>query len=264
MTKTLLTLLLLSLYFNIQAIDPSREYQLTPEDFKLAYKEIKIDTPDGHRLHTWVMQPEADKRKDCTFVIAGSDAGNMGFSLAYAFQLVRRGFTVVTFDYRGFGHSSDFEYNPNNYYHSEYITDFVAVMDWVKAEGLTAKTGVLAFSMGTLIASAGYERSPYEFLVGEAFIRAPKKNAHRIKQIKDKQLVLPPTAKADQRALRRMTIPILLFASTIDEITTLKDSRRIAEGHPNRRVITYEGEHLKGVTALGWERYIEEVAGMAK
>lgn len=264
MKKIILTSSLMLLLFEVQAIDPLREYKLTPEDFKLAYREVKIDTPDGYRLHTWVIQPEADKHKDCTFVIAGSDAGNMGFSLAYAFHLVRLGFTVVTFDYRGFGHSSDFEYNPNNYYHSEYVTDFVAVMDWVKAEGLTAKTGVLAFSMGTLIASAGYERSPYDFLVGEAFIRSPQKNVRRIKQIKNKQLILPTTAKADGRALRRVTIPILLFASTIDEITTLKDSRHIAESHPNRRVITYEGEHLKGVMALGWERYIKEVAGMAE
>lgn len=195
MKKTLLTLSLLLLYFGLQAIDPVREYQLRPEDFKLAYKEVKIDTPDGYRLHTWVMQPESDQRKECTFVIAGSDAGNMGFTLAYAFQLVRRGFTVVTFDYRGFGHSSDFAYNPNYYYHSEYITDFVAVMDWIKEEGLSAKTGVLAFSMGTLIASAGYEPSPYDFLVGEAFIRSPRKNVRRSKRIKGKQLNLPETAR---------------------------------------------------------------------
>ncbi|MBK6901489.1 MAG: alpha/beta fold hydrolase [Saprospirales bacterium] len=242
-----------------QAINPMREYRMRPEHFNLAYEEVKVNTPDGYALNVWIMEPAGGNTRGFSFIIAGSDAGNMGFSLPYAFHLLNQGFGVITFDYRGFGESSDFAYNPDNLYHAEYIADFVAVCKWVKAEKQPGKIGVLAFSMGTLIAAAGYESAGYDLLVGEAVIKSPELVAQRIKLQKGKDLLLPESAKTDGAKLSSIEVPILLFASVSDPITTLEDSQEIAAQRPNRKLLTFEGEHLRGAYTMGIERYVVEI-----
>ncbi|MBK8500788.1 MAG: alpha/beta hydrolase [Saprospiraceae bacterium] len=73
---------------------------------------------------------------------------------------------MVSFDYRGFGDSTDFDYNPNNVYHSEYVTDFATVLTWTKTTLRTDEIGVFGLSMGTLIANLGYQESKYDFFIG--------------------------------------------------------------------------------------------------
>ncbi|MEM6376824.1 MAG: alpha/beta fold hydrolase [Bacteroidota bacterium] len=244
-------------------INPMREYKIKPDQFKIGYQELKVITKDGYELNTWIMESTAAIKKEHTFIIAGSDAGNMGFTLSYAVYLLKAGYDVVTFDYRGFGASSDFDFNPNNMYHTAYITDFVTIVNWVKKEKQAKKIGILAFSMGSLIATSGFEKSSYDFLACEGFIYSPKQNQSRIKQQKDKKLILPDDAKNYNRRLKELDIPILLFAGSLDQITTLKDSKRVARKKPQAKVIEFDGAHLKGALTMGIDKYINEITVMA-
>ncbi|MFN7119905.1 MAG: alpha/beta hydrolase, partial [Saprospiraceae bacterium] len=107
--KAFITFILLSLFFQSGfSINPLRDYPRTPKDFNLIYQEIKLDTQDGYKLNSWTLKPAAENQKNYTFILANSDAGNMSYLLPYAAMLVARGYSVILFDYRGFGHSSDF------------------------------------------------------------------------------------------------------------------------------------------------------------
>ena len=190
-----------------------------------------------------------------TIIIAGSDAGNMGFNLPYAAQLVNAGFQVITFDYRGFGESSEFEFNPNNVYHPEYIVDFNTVLEWSKNNVKQDKIGVLGFSMGTIISSVGYSNSKYDFYIGEGFISSAMAIHERTKEFKDKKLVLPKSAFSDSKKIKNLDIPVLLFASKNDKITTALDCYEFSATHQLAEVIEYDGEHLRGAASLGINRY---------
>ncbi len=259
------SLLLIVILFTCQmgyAINPMREYKMKPDRFNIQYEELKLKTDDGHSLNVWAMEPFTELKRNFTFVIVGSDAGNMGFSLAYAYHLLKRGFRVITFDYRGFGESSDFNFIRDSVYHREYIKDFETIMMWANKTKKTEKIGVLGFSMGTLIASSGYHTAQYDLFVGEAFVLSPMTNARRVKKVKNKKLQVPKSANKDINKLKDVKIPMLLFASRNDRITTLRDCKKLARRAANRKVIEFEGRHLGGAEVLGMKRYFDEIEQM--
>lgn len=241
------------------SINPMKEYKVKPEQFEMDYKELKIKTSDGASLNTWVMNTQSENKKNYTFVIAGSDVGNMGFTLAYVAYLLNDGYDVVTFDYRGFGESSNFEFNPNNLYHDEYIEDFRTIINWVRSELKPENIGVLAFSMGTLISTAGYEDAKYEILISEGFIKCPKKVAKRIKNSKGKAIKLPKPSKSLCNKSKKINIPILVFASEKAKIATLKDSQQVVKQRQNRKLIVHNGEHLRGAFTIGLDNYLDKI-----
>ncbi len=231
---------------------------MTPDKIGLKYEEHQLATPDGHQLNTWLLLPDTPSQAQ-TIVFAYGDAGNMSYSLAYAHPLVQRGYTVVLIDYRGFGHSSDFAYDANQYYYNEYATDLCTTLRWTKEQRPDHKTAVWAFSMGTLMATLAYEREEFDALIAEGLVWSPVKCRERIKELKGKELKLPEGAAEAPEQLEKMTIPMLLVAGKEDQITSLSDSQAAAEGKSNRRVLEHDGQHLRGVLSLGMDVYLEAI-----
>lgn len=246
-------------------IDPVREYSMTPESFDLTYEEHIIVTHDSAEIKAWYMPSDSDEKRNVTVLIAGSDAGNMGYTLPYAFHLLRIGFDVVTFDYRGFGGSSAFKHNTNYLYHTEYITDFISTAQWVKNELNAEAFGVMAFSMGTLVATAAYPVCTYDFLIAEGYVITPENIVDRIEAQNGIELELP----ADHNpgfpdVIEKMDIPMVVFASKQDSVTTLSDSKAITDDRNDRALVPYDGPHLRGMVTLGVEKYLSHIAVMAE
>ncbi|MEN8251022.1 MAG: alpha/beta fold hydrolase [Bacteroidota bacterium] len=252
-------ILLLGLSNSGYSIDPKKEYALHPAMWELSYEEFKIVTPDQFEINTWIINPFGDQNKNKTVVIANTDAGNMGNMLGYALYLAKEGYRVVTFDYRGFGDSTDFDYSRNNLYHKEYVTDFVSVMNWCKNEYSSDKIGVLAYSMGTLITAIGFNYSPFDFYIGEGFVLSPLDVKNRILKHKNKEVILPKSARKDRKAVKQLDTSILLFAAENDVITTEEDAILFCASRKKANVISYAGDHLKGVATLGMKEYINEI-----
>ncbi len=260
MPKLLLTTTLLLAVHALSSINPLREYTIRPEDFNIPYAEERLQV-DGTELNLWVMQRPVEAEKRTTVVIAGSDAGNMGFSLAYVRQLLGLGYDVVTFDYRGFGASADFAYKPDNLYHREYIADFVGVVQFAQSRFAANDTAVLAFSMGTLIAACGYQAAPYDALIAEGVVFAPPRNVSRIKELRGKDILLPEGYRADARAFAEIAVPMLIFSGTADQKTTHEDALEVAALGDNRQLVPFKGDHLRGVSTLGFAAYFREIEG---
>lgn len=243
---------------NTYALNPSREYRRLPEDLGIPYDSVKIFSPDGYELNTWVMHPRGDAQPT-TILVAGSDAGNMADLLPYAHQLLARGYPVVTFDYRGFGDSSNFAIDNDYLYYREFITDFVTVADWIKAECRPARLAVLGFSMGTLVAAAGYARSPFDAFVGDGPVVSPTAVHQRIVATTAPATHLPDHAALDDDCLLEMPVPMLLFAGVADPIVTLGDAQRVARANPLCTVVPHEGRHLQGAAKLGLQTYFDRI-----
>ena len=255
MKKFTLVAALFCCIVSVYAINPVREYNLTPEKAGLDYEEIKVSTPDGYQLNTWLMHPAEVDKKPLTLVIAYGDGGNMGFMMGYAMGLVRSGYTVITFDYRGFGHSDDFEINKDCYYYNEFATDLESVLKWAKSKKGEDKLGVMAFSMGTAMATLAYQKESFDFLIGEGVVYDPIENIKRIKVLKNKDLILPQKAKKLKRKVLKLEVPVLYFAAQKDEVTTREDTYKIARSLDNCKVVEYDGDHLMGAATLGLGEY---------
>lgn len=109
------------------SLNPKKEYTETPHDHRMEHEEISIKTADGLNLNAWYFPSDLG---DQLMVISHDGVGNMGDYLERVRILVNYGFSVITYDYRGFGSSSTFEINNYQYVYKEFFDDFDAVIGY--------------------------------------------------------------------------------------------------------------------------------------
>ena len=146
------------------AIIPDRQYIRLPQEAGLIYRKLDVTTGDGFRIETWFypaqdfpgedsgrqdMLPYStiDEEQRPTLVICNGDAGNMSYQqIDLAMIYAACGFNVVTFDWRGFGASSEFEMDDDYLCYTEMLEDYKAVLATVK--GQKEVNGDCIFLMG--------------------------------------------------------------------------------------------------------------------
>jgi alpha-beta hydrolase superfamily lysophospholipase len=243
MRKRLLPLVLLLISGPLFALKPEKAYKMTPDSLGLAYKEQYVKSKDQFDLITWTYTPNAAKDKQTVIVLAYGDAGNMSHWVHQARILSEAGYRVITFDYRGFGKSTDFAINPDYLYYNEFARDLEAVMDFARKTYPKSKQGLLAFSMGTIMATLVLPQTETDFFVGEGYVKDPKTIVGFIRGAKNKDIILPPGREAYTRQAARITCPVLLIAGKADQATTLADANAVAQQARNRKVVAFEGGH---------------------
>lgn len=152
MKRIVLLFISLLLFFYSYAIRPDRKYLRLPQNLGLIYKELTVGTKDGYRIETWFYPAQDLPEKDAgqtekipyktidketrpTIIFCGGDAGNMSYSqMDFAMLYASCGFNVVTFDWRGFGVSSDFEMNSDYLCYTEMLADYEAVIKAVSKQ----------------------------------------------------------------------------------------------------------------------------------
>jgi pimeloyl-ACP methyl ester carboxylesterase len=161
------------------AIIPNRTYRFYPEKMGLIYKELDVTTSDKLKIKTWFFPAQTtpsetelnvvwenpvknpyqtiDNKPRPTIIIANGDAGNMSLQqLVYAQYFTDKGYNVVTFDWRGFGESSEWEMNIDYLVYSELLLDYDAVIKKVlqQKEVDTSKIAVFGWSTGAYLSMA--------------------------------------------------------------------------------------------------------------
>ncbi len=85
------------------AFFPIRGVQETPAAFGLAFKDVRIPTPDGETLHAWWLEHPQPRAQ---VVFWHGNGGNLSLWLDVIVEMRRRGFSVLAADYRGYGDST--------------------------------------------------------------------------------------------------------------------------------------------------------------
>ncbi|MBK5722863.1 alpha/beta fold hydrolase [Dysgonomonas sp. Marseille-P4677] len=154
------------------AIKPDRNYRFYPEKLGLIYRDLDVKTSDGLKIKTWFFpaQPALsekeldmawknsvrktyrtidDKRRP-TIIIANGDAGNMSYQqLVYSQYFTNTGYNVVTFDWRGFGESSEWKMNTDYLAYSELLIDYDAVIKAVLQQKEVDTSALVVFGWST-------------------------------------------------------------------------------------------------------------------
>lgn len=248
---TLFTFLFFTSAFSI---NPDREYNQRPEKYNLVYNELKVEVNSKIFLNLWDYA-ENRKTSDKTIIIVGGDAGNMGYLVDDAANLISLGFHVITFDYRGFGSSSDFNIEKSQLYYDEFSNDLSSVIQYARKTYPSHKIGLFAFSMGTLISYLTFQKECYDFFIGDGVIYNPADVVERIKNNFHKDFNLPSNTKYRRELIKGINIPMLLFAGTNDIITTVDDCKKIININRQSQIIKYDGGHLSGYKTLKKEYY---------
>jgi uncharacterized protein len=207
---------------------PSKDYVYTPKELGFSYKELKINTVDNFEINTWDITPKSTL-KNTTIIICGTDAGNMSYFLSQALNLANEGYNVITFDYRGFGHSQNFKVDTTNLlFHNEFLLDFEAVVRHANQLYPKNKVGSLGFSMG------GYfpliSTMKLDFIMADSPLISPKTFLKRLSR---------PTVTLPDNSLEPIEkkIPQLYFLGKDDKFLLIDDI-------PTDFAILYKGNHL--------------------
>ena len=128
------------------ALNPSKEYKVTPDKFGMQYKEEKIKTSDDATLNAWYFE---NGRKTINWVVvSGTGDGNMADQLEIVNSFLSAGYNVVTYDYRGYGSSSDFTIDPDLFIYPQFITDLNAVLDHLRKSRAITKFDLYGQNIG--------------------------------------------------------------------------------------------------------------------
>jgi len=252
--KQLLLLTLLGGTIVVKAINPERGYKFTPDMRGFKYAEYKTKTTDGYAINVWDYEV-AGAKSDRTIILVGPDAGNMGYLIWQANALLQKGIHVVSFDYRGFGNSADFEINKDFLFYQEFGLDLDSVIKATREKYPTHKIGLYAMSMGTYVSLLSTEK--VDFLVAEGFYHHPQRVVDRIKANKGEVVLLPAGSKAIRTFRNRC--PILIFCADGDQTTTTADAREFSLS--NRvTLIEFKGSHLSGMNVFRKDEYGDQYA----
>jgi pimeloyl-ACP methyl ester carboxylesterase len=237
-------------------LKPERDYRLRPENYALIYKELNVITNDGFKIKTWFF-PAQDSvsynewkeawknpvKKEYklkyneprpTIIICNGDAGNMSFLIQYAKELVKHGYNVVTFDWRGFGESDNWKTDEDHLVYVEYLSDYNAVLDEVlkQAEVDDKRIGLYGFSTGAYLSFAIFsKRIETKAYVGRALLTNFESSVKLLKiKRPEKNIIIPenyPVELMPEKIAGKIEKPCFLIVGELDDITPVSMSLEI-------------------------------------
>lgn len=247
-----------------RAVEPIKEYVDHPLNSisNISFEAVEITTEDNFILKSWICMPAKEVDKHRVFVLAYGDSGNMSYYVRQVLEMVKQGYTIVMFDYRGYGESQAFEMETTMLYYDEFVTDLKAVVDYSKTR-FKQPVGVWALSMGSIPATLLYSQDKFDYMVVEGFVSSPTLIIEKVKSHLQQDYKLPPSATDYEKALSRLSVPMLLFAGDRDGLTTPDESKRAKYLNAKNELVFFKGTHLQGFQALSNEyhgqRYVEAI-----
>ena len=118
-----------------RAVEPGIKHAMTPASLGLRAEDVTFPALDSTTVLGWWLQGAKDAP---VVVIAPRGTGTMADQLPAAQQFLARGFSVLTFDYRGFGPGSGAEAADSLRYiifDSQWVDDLLGALRYARARG---------------------------------------------------------------------------------------------------------------------------------
>jgi len=130
---------------------PNQRVYAAPTDFGVDVEEVSFAAPGGPSLHGWWMQASGEPKG--TVVYCHGNAANITLHAHYVEWLPKRGYSVLVFDYRGYGRSEGAPTRAGT------VADAVAAIDLALARD-PDQTVVFGHSLGGAIGVAAAAQRP--------------------------------------------------------------------------------------------------------
>ncbi len=247
---------------SVYSMKPHRHYPCLPSDFGIFYRQVSFETDDGLTLKGWfcpaqdtagiannlvgriMVVPDSLKPKareynysagKCpTIIICDGDAGNMSFSIFYAYHYFTNGYNVFTFDWRGFGESDTWDIVEDNLCCAEFLADYTAAIDFVKnqPEVDSGKIGLMGFSTGAYLSFAMIaSRDDISAYIGRALITSLEDLIANLQKVSPgRKFVAPeeyPKSLLPIQSADKVRTPVFLIVGEKDDRTPVWMSKAV-------------------------------------
>ena len=259
----------------------------------MIYKELDVTTKDGYMIETWFYPAQDVPAQDAgqtemlpyktiddsrrpTLIICNGDAGNMSYQqISLAYLYAANGINVVTFDWRGFGESSEFEMNPDYLCYTEMLTDFDAVIKAVSKEKVVDRKNIYVMGWSTGAYLAMITAHDNRLVKGCILSGTPSSFEDAIPHLvkvhpkgkTEKNLLVPddfPRSQMPALVAPKFRKDILLVVGSEDNRTPQWMSEKIYNALPagiNKKLSVYDGAGHGGTEFpffVDWGRWAEE------
>jgi hypothetical protein len=231
---SLLSLVILTLG-SVLALNPVKEYSVTPADYGMDYTEVKITTEDGIVLNAWMFNPKETSYK--IIVLSDDGNGNMADLLEQVSNFISLGYYVVTYDYRGYGKSGDFKINNKFYIYSQFEKDLTAVINYLKKEHTsTPKIHLYGVGIGAALSISVGANMDITKIIADSPYSTLEGIKTRIKEVKNEDVLMPlgydknllePKYALETKG--KLISGLLLIAGENDLLYTPKDMKELAK-----------------------------------
>ena len=239
--KKFALLIIVSFYTLISfALNPSREYAMLPSDFNIEYEEIDIPSTDDMTLKGWYFKPKVTSNK--LIILSDDGDGNMADFMEQIGLFLSLNYHVITYDYRGYGASSDFRIVNKFFTYAKFVDDLEAVISFSeKNYANIRRISLYGLGIGAgLATSIGCIHPKISHIISDSPYTSFEDAKARIKEVKGEDVLLPighdkkkiePKYALEQRA-STSKIKILYINGSEDELCTSKDIKLLIKIRP--------------------------------
>lgn len=266
--------LVLSLYLYTRQTDfiffPQHDIVSTPMDDGCAYEDIRIPV-DGASIHGWWLETPARAQAPVAgrmLLYFHGNGGNVGANAEHACRLNRMGFTVLIFDYRGYGQSDgppkgrvfDGQINEKSIYaDAEAAWNFATATRSIPPESIV----LYGHSLGGAVAIEMAKRHPDAgALIAESTFTSLLDMANKdpVFRMFPIALVLDQKMESEQK-LREIRMPVLILHGAADRIIPPAMAERLyaATPGPKRILVVPRADH-DNVAAIAGPEYLRKVS----
>lgn len=209
--------------------DPAHPYTIN---------RITLTSQDGTELKALVYDPskKADSRPG--IVVAHGFCGNKQYMQPISIELVKRGFTVISIDFRGHGSSEG--YLPANRRGSELDEDMIAAVEYLESLGIQ-QIGLVGHSMGGFTSIRVAQRYPHRIAATAAYGATPAASDHEIMKVSNLLLL---NGKYEQIFSEKQALDLLQFYAGRDDVETGVQYGDFSQGTAIKAVLGPASEHL--------------------
>ena len=238
------------MYFPVGGVPPLAALGLSD------VRAVTFDTADGLRLNGWLFTLERAEPRGTVLVFNGN-AGNRAYRVPLATALVRRGFRVLLFDYRGFGD------NPGSPSERGLAHDARAAREYLVGRRDVDATRLIYFgeSLGTAVAvELAVEHPPAALILRSPFTSMADVGQYHYWWL-PVRLLIRDRFETLQR-IGRVKSPLLVIAGERDSIVPIDQSRRVYDSAVNvpKQFLSIPNADHNDDALLDGARMIEEIA----
>ena len=235
---------------NFFVFHPQKSHGMLPDQLGLAYESIFFEASDGTKLHGWFFPLPG---KFPVILFCHGNAGNISHRLHNIRELLKNGFQVFIFDYRGYGKSKG---SPSR---KRVFLDGLAAYDCLRNRlGIPADRIVLfGRSLGAAVATEIAVKRKANSLILESAFTSTKAMARTMPLF----ALLSPFLPAHYNNLEKIehiTIPKLIIHGNRDEIIPFTMGEQLFEAGPEPKIFyAIEGAGHNDTWVVGGKKYFE-------
>jgi len=230
---------------------PSREIEQTPGDLRLPYEEVRLTAADGTELSAWYIPAQGARG---AVLVCHGNGGNISHRLPTIRTYHQLGYSVLIFDYRGYGQSSGRPSEAGTYQDAAAAWEHLVRVRKIPPERIVVFGRSLGGAVATHLARA---RRPGALILESTFTSVPDLAAKLYPFLPVRYL-----CRFSYNVLamvREIRCPILIAHGPDDDMVPYSHGRALFEAAAEpKQFLEMVGGHNDGLQETG-PRYADEV-----